>query len=149
MEQPVPDEPSPGSYHPGWALVCDDTASIRLLIRINLELAGFDVVEVGDGQAALDTLRSTADRPPGVVILDAQMEPGDGWWATEQIRGDARLRDLPVVMVSAALREHQRARAGQAGVDAFVGKPFDPDALVTLVEGYATHGRSFQSVDHP
>ena len=60
----------------GWVLVCDDTASIRLLMRINLELAGFEVLEAGDGQAALDLLAAhrTADPLP-VILLDAQMTP--------------------------------------------------------------------------
>ncbi len=149
MEQPVRDQRPGQADRPGWVLVCDDTESIRLLIRINLELAGFDVIEAEHGQAALDLLAEESDRRPGVVILDAQMEPRDGWWATEQIRQDSRLCDLPVVMVTAALRDHQRARAGRAGVDAFVGKPFDPDALVALVQGFAAEGRAFRSWGHP
>jgi CheY-like chemotaxis protein len=127
---------------PGWVLVVDDTDSIRLLIRINLELAGFLVVDRPDGQAAVDLLRGS-DPQPAVVVVDAQMEPRDGWWVVSWLREHEVTRHVPVVMVTAAVQDHERKRAGAVGVDAFVTKPFDPDELVALVEGFATHGRAF------
>jgi CheY-like chemotaxis protein len=133
----------------GWVLVCDDTESIRLLLRINLELAGFEVIEAADGEAALALLTAAGDNLPSVVILDAQMCPRDGWWAIKQIRRTPELADLPVVMVTAALQQHERDRASGAGMDAFVPKPFDPDALIDLVQGFAAEGRQFSSPDRP
>ncbi len=124
-----------------WILVCDDTVSIRLLIRINLELAGFQVLEAGDGESALTLLRANGNRLPAVLILDAQMRPMDGWEAMDEIRGDPDLRDLPVVMVTAALQQRERERSVDAGVDAFVAKPFEPEDLVELVAALATSGR--------
>ena len=124
-----------------WILVCDDTVSIRLLIRINLELAGYEVLEAGDGESALALLRASRDRLPAVLILDAQMRPMDGWEAIAQIRGDPALRELPVVMVTAALQQRERERSVAAGVDAFVAKPFEPEDLVELVTVLATSGR--------
>lgn len=140
---PVPDgargaAPAPP---PGWVLVCDDTASIRLLIRVNLELAGFAVLEATDGGAALRLLQQHVDRPPAAVIVDAQMSPLDGWWAAAQIRRSPRLSHVPVVMVTAALQQHEEQRAAAAGLDAFVGKPFDPGRVVELVRWFAAHGR--------
>ena len=123
-----------------WVLVCDDTVSIRLLIRINLELAGFEVREAGDGESALALLRGSRQRP-AVLILDAQMRPMDGWGAIAAIRDDPDLRDLPVVMVTAALQQRERERSVAAGVDAFVAKPFEPVDLVDLVTALATSGR--------
>ncbi len=131
----------PADGAPPWVLVCDDTVSIRLLIRINLELAGFEVREAGDGEGALALLRATRDRPPAVLILDAQMRPMDGWEAIAEIRSDPELHDLPVVMVTAALQQRERERSVAAGVDAFVAKPFEPEALVDLVGALATSGR--------
>src|SRR6476646_10656558 len=109
----------------GWVLVCDDTASIRLLMRINLELAGFEVLEAGDGQAA----------------LDVQMTPLDGWGAVAAIRADPALAHLPVVMVTASLQQREKERSIAAGVDAFVAKPFEPEDLVDLVGDLAVSGR--------
>jgi CheY-like chemotaxis protein len=125
----------------GWILVCDDTASIRLLMRINLELAGFEVVEVADGQAALELLDRNPDRLPAVVLLDAQMAPLDGWGAVAAIRSNPGLAHLPVVMVTASLQQQERQRSVAVGVDAFVAKPFEPEELVDLVSGLAVSGR--------
>jgi CheY-like chemotaxis protein len=125
----------------GWILVCDDTASIRLLMRINLELAGFEVLEAGDGQAALDLLDRNPDRLPAVILLDAQMAPLDGWEAVAAIRADPALAHLPVVMVTASLQQREKERSIAAGVDAFVAKPFEPEDLVDLVGDLAVSGR--------
>src|SRR3712207_4776408 len=115
-------------------IVCDDTAQIRRLIRLNLELEGFEVEEVADGSELLDVLQRSTTLP-GVITLDAHMAPRDGWWAIAQIRADPRLVDIPVLMVTASVQQHDRVQATQSGLDAFVPKPFDPEALVGLVAG--------------
>jgi len=130
-------------------LVVDDTDSIRLLIRINLELAGFLVVERSDGQEAVDLLEASTGSLPAVVVVDAQMEPRDGWWLVTWLRDRPGTRDVPVVMVTAAMQDHERKRAGAIGVDAFLTKPFDPDELVDLVDGYAGGGRGFDPGARP
>ena len=125
-------------------LVCDDTEPIRRLIRMNLELDGYRVEEVSDGEALLARLWDEEAELPGVVILDAQMEPRDGWWAISQIRVDRRFDDIPVVMVTASVQHHDRVQAAAAGLDAFVPKPFDPDYLVELVHGFMAEGREHE-----
>ena len=111
-------------------------------MRINLELAGFEVLEALDGQAALELLGRNPDRLPSVVILDAQMTPLDGWGAVAAIRGNQTLRHLPIVMVTASLQQREKERSITAGVDAFVAKPFEPEELVGLVGELAASGRS-------
>lgn len=133
--------PVPAGSGARWVLVCDDTSSIRLLIRINLELAGFEVLEASDGREALALLRRHPDRLPAVIVLDAQMRPMDGWTAIAAIRSDASLVDLPVVMVTAALQQREEERSAAAGVDAFLAKPFDPDDLVDVVVRLSEAGR--------
>lgn len=122
-------------------LVVDDTAQIRLLLRMVLELEGFVVEEAVDGLSCLDRLRDETLPRPDVVTLDAVMDPGDGWAAVRQIRSDAALADLPVVMITASVQAYQRARASAAGVDAFVAKPFDPDAVVDVLRAISSPGR--------
>lgn len=140
---------TPGSA--GRVLICDDTVNVRQLMRINLELDGFDVEETDDGAALLTSLIEHASREelPDVVVLDSQMHPHDGWWAIEAIRTNPALADVPVIMVTASLQHHDREQARAAGLDAFVGKPFDPDHLVSLVLGFRHHGRAFASQDRP
>ena len=122
-------------------LVVDDTSQIRLLIRLNLELEGHVVEEASDGDACLARLRDPALPRPDVLTMDAVMEPRDGWTTLADIRRDPALADLPVVMVTASVQAHQRARARAVGVDALVAKPFEPTSLVEVVERLAAGGR--------
>jgi CheY-like chemotaxis protein len=128
----------------GVVLVCDDTESIRRLLRINLELDGFEVLEACDGAAALGMLNALKDqdRLPNVVLLDAQMSPFDGWWALDQIRACPRLSKIPVLMATAEnVCEDKQAMLAR-GLDACIQKPFDPDAVLDLVAGYVREGRA-------
>ncbi|MFZ5870452.1 MAG: response regulator [Actinomycetota bacterium] len=122
-------------------LVVDDTPQIRLLLRLNLELEGFEVEEAGDGAACLERLRDAGRPLPQVVTLDAVMEPVDGWTAVQEIRRDPRLAHLPLVMITASVQAYQRARAQRAGVDAFVAKPFEPSAVVEMVRELSSSSR--------
>lgn len=125
-------------------LVVDDTAAIRLLLRLNLDLEGFEVVECSDGGEALALLRDTTLELPDVVTMDAVMEPLDGWATVAEIRRDPRLSHLPVVMITASVQAHHRALASRRGVDAFVDKPFEPMAVVGIVRSLAESGRPAQ-----
>jgi len=124
----------------GLIYVCDDTEQIRRLIRLNLELEGYDVEEQADGQELLERL-ATTDALPDVITLDAQMLPKDGWWAIARIRADERLAHIPVVMVTASVQQQDRIQAQGSGLDAFVAKPFDPLQLIDIVRGFMAAGR--------
>jgi CheY-like chemotaxis protein len=125
----------------GLVYVCDDTEQIRRLIRVNLELEGYDVREAADGEELVAALH-TLDRLPGVITIDAQMSPRDGWWTISQIRADPRLAHIAVIMVTASVQQHDRVQAQGSGLDAFVSKPFDPDHLIELVSGFMAEGRA-------
>jgi CheY-like chemotaxis protein len=126
----------------GRILVCDDTEQIRRLIRVNLELDGFEVVEADDGPAAMAILQDLAQPLPDVITLDAVMPRRDGWWMVSTIRADPRLANIPIVMVTASAQDSDRARAVEAAVDDFVTKPFDPEDLLTRVETLAAAHRA-------
>jgi CheY-like chemotaxis protein len=113
-------------------LVVDDTASIRFLIRTNMELAGFDVDEAVDGADCLEFLR-TSDILPDAITVDVMMPRLDGIATVSAIRADPRTREITIVMVTTQGHPADIQRAKQAGVDAYVTKPFDPDALVRTV----------------
>lgn len=131
-------ESADGGCH---VIVCDDTESIRQLIRINLELEGHLVTEVGSAQGLVDLLTRADVSPPDLVLLDAHMAPRDGWWAIGEIRRDPRLAGLPVVLVTAGIHGLDQGVVREAGFDAVFGKPFDPDDLIALVSRAAEHGR--------
>ena len=130
-----------GAGGSGRVLVIDDTEQIRHLIRVNLELEGYEVIEASDGQAALEMLRDTSQPLPDVITVDALMPRRDGWWTVSMIRSDPRLESIPIVMVTASVQHRHRAQAEQAAVDGFVAKPFEPDELLALIGILAVGGR--------
>ncbi|MGD9482332.1 response regulator [Streptomyces sp. TRM70308] len=109
----------------GRVLVADDSAVIRELITVNLELEGFEVLTAADGAVCLDLAHRLR---PDVITLDVAMPRLDGLRTAERLRADPRTRHIPVAVVSAC------TQLGAArGVDAFLAKPFDPGELVHLV----------------
>ena len=124
-------------------LVVDDDAVIRQLMRLNLELDGYEVVAAEDGEQALGLL---ASNDVDVVTLDVMMPRLDGWSACERLRADPALAWLPVVLVSARSQGEDRRRGEQAGADRYLTKPFDPEALVATVAEAVTLGRERRGV---
>ncbi len=110
-------------------LVVDDTDSIRLLIRTNLELAGFDIDEAVDGEACLEQL-AAAETLPDAITIDVMMPRLDGISTVASIRSDPRTANIAIVMVTTQNSQCDVQRATDAGVDHFLVKPFDPDELV-------------------
>jgi len=112
-------------------LVCDDEAVLRALIRASLDESAHDVVEAKDGEEALELARSA---PPDLILLDMMMPGRSGIEVLAELRGDARLAGVPVVMLTARTQEADRDAAAVAGATAFLAKPFSPLELTTLVE---------------
>ncbi len=123
-------------------LVCDDTEQIRKLIRVNLELDGYEVVEAGDGSSALEILRDAGRPLPDVITVDAVMPRRDGWWMVSRIRADPRLAAIPIIMVTASAQVSDREHAEQVAVDDFVAKPFDPEELLAKIVALAAARRA-------
>ncbi|GAA3641189.1 response regulator [Streptomyces chitinivorans] len=123
----------------GRILVVDDSEVIRQLIRVNLELEGFEVVTAADGAECLEIVERVR---PDVITLDVAMPRLDGLRTAERLRAGERTRGIPLAIVSACTRSElggERARA--AVVDAFVAKPFEPVELVRTVRRLAAGGR--------
>src|SRR5215210_5693626 len=114
----------------GRVLVVDDSAVIRQLITMNLELEGFEVVTAVDGQDALDKIDEVR---PDVMTIDVKMPRLDGFETVQRLRADPRIADIRVVMVSACAQESEVQRGHSVGVDAYLTKPFDPEGLVRTV----------------
>jgi CheY-like chemotaxis protein len=114
----------------GRVLVVDDSAVIRQLISVNLELEGFEVVTAVDGQDALDKIHEVA---PDVVTIDVMMPRLDGFDTVARLRADPRTSHLKIAMVTACAQESDIRKGHSVGVDAYVTKPFDPDSLVRTV----------------
>ena len=112
-------------------LVAEDDLASRELIREILEARGYEVVEVGDGQEAVQKI---AEKKPDLVLLDIQMPLLDGFGVLRQLRQDSRFASLPVVAVTAYAMQGDRAKALAAGFDAYLTKPLNAAALKKQIE---------------
>jgi CheY-like chemotaxis protein len=121
------------------ALVVDDSAVIRELIAVNLELEGFEVTMAGDGETALELARETQ---PDVITLDVMMPRMTGFEAVERLRADPETARVPVVMVTGRAQAADIARGEETGADAYLTKPFEPAELIEVVTRLARSHRS-------
>lgn len=110
-------------------LVVDDEPDLLAMLRLNLEVEGYDVVDAGDGATALERL--DADAGLDLVLLDMMMPVLDGWGVLERLR--ERPSAPPVVVVSAKSQPRDALRALELGAVDYVVKPFDLEALLDLV----------------
>jgi two-component system chemotaxis response regulator CheY len=112
-------------------LIVDDDPFIRKLIATTLEdVAGFELVEAGDG---VEAVTYASSNPPAIVFLDVNMPRLDGIAAAAQLRALPGTEATTIVMLTAAGAERERA-ARDAGADLFLTKPFSPLDLLRLVD---------------
>jgi two-component system, OmpR family, alkaline phosphatase synthesis response regulator PhoP len=110
-------------------LIADDDDPIRLLCKVNLELAGIDVLEAADGNEAVTLARRES---PDVAVLDVTMPGLDGWQVAEKLRNDPATRNIPLVFLTAVPPLH--AREGIARWQGkYIGKPFDAAELLAAI----------------
>lgn len=113
-------------------LVVDDYATMRRIVRNLLTQIGFsDVDEAADGASALQKLRETKF---GLVISDWNMEPMTGLQLLKEIRADAKLKDMPFIMVTAESKTENVIAAKQAGVNNYIVKPFNAETLKQKIQ---------------
>jgi two-component system phosphate regulon response regulator PhoB len=122
-------------------LIVDDEPSILDLVRFTLEDADVRVVEASDGAEALVLARRIK---PDLILLDVQMPRLNGLEVCRQLRREPALARTPIVMLTAAGQEADRARGREAGADEYLTKPFSPLALLALVEALVPETRSWR-----
>jgi CheY-like chemotaxis protein len=115
----------------GKVLVVDDDPFIRSLLAAWLQEAGYWVVTAADGQQALERVREVR---PDIILLDLTMPRLDGYGVVDWLRQRPETRGLPILVVSADVRAHQKL-AGLR-VEGILSKPFDLDEVLDRVEEY-------------
>jgi chemosensory pili system protein ChpA (sensor histidine kinase/response regulator) len=115
-------------------LVVDDSITVRRVTQRLLQREGYRVSLAADGLQALERLQQER---PTVVLSDIEMPRMDGFDLVRNIRSDARLADLPVIMITSRIAEKHREHARELGVDHYLGKPYSEDELLALVAHYA------------
>ena len=127
---------------PKWILLAEDNANdAELALRaLSVNQASGDVIVVCDGAEALDCLHRRGDYQgrhvsnPAVVMLDLKMPKVNGLEALQQIKTDARLKNIPVVMFTSSREETDVARSYEFGANAYVVKPVDFKQFISVVK---------------
>jgi len=112
-------------------LLVDDEPGLREAVKDYLETSNFNVQVASNANDAWDWMQQNT---PDLVISDIMMPQVDGYQFLKQLRDDTRFKTLPVIFLTAKGMTGDRIQGYQAGVDAYLPKPFDPDELVAIVE---------------
>jgi DNA-binding response OmpR family regulator len=110
-------------------LVVDDEPALLQMLKINLEIDGFDTFLASDGETALKRIQS---EEPDVVLLDIMMPVLDGWGVLEKL-AEMPLRKQPKVIIMTAKGDRDLAKGLELGASAYVSKPFDDVVLLDTI----------------
>jgi DNA-binding response OmpR family regulator len=120
-------------------LLVEDDERIRTSMRLSFEAEGYDVVEAGSGEQALDVVAAT---PPDLVLVDLMLPGMDGFECCRALRQGAA---VPIIMVTARTDTHDIVAGLEAGADDYVTKPFVPKELAARVRALLRRSRSDES----
>jgi two-component system phosphate regulon response regulator PhoB len=120
-------------------LVADDDMDIRDLVAFKLEQAGYEVVAVDNGLAALT---AATENPPDLVVLDVMMPGMSGIDVCRQLRQEQVTKALPIILLTARAQEGDVEVGFGAGADDYIVKPFSPRELVSRVEAVLARMRT-------
>jgi len=112
-------------------MVVDDSITMRKVTTRVLERAELDVITAKDG---LDAVEKLQEKVPDLMLLDIEMPRMDGYELATYMRNDARLKGVPIIMVTSRTGEKHRQRALEIGVERYLGKPYQEADLLRHVQ---------------
>jgi chemosensory pili system protein ChpA (sensor histidine kinase/response regulator) len=121
-----------------FALVVDDSITVRRVTQRLLERNGMRVMTAKDG---VDAMQIMQEHVPDVILLDIEMPRMDGYEVAAAVRADQRLSGVPIVMITSRVGEKHRARAIELGVDDYLGKPYQENQLLDAIEPLVSRRR--------
>ena len=123
----------------GRVLLVDDEPGLRDAVQAYLEDSGFTVDVAANAQIGLKKL---TDNPPELIISDIMMPRVDGYAFLEQVRSQEAYKHVPFIFLTAKGLTTDRIQGYNAGVDAYLPKPFDPDELVAIATNLLEKSRN-------
>jgi two-component system, OmpR family, alkaline phosphatase synthesis response regulator PhoP len=114
-------------------LIVDDELDLVETIRFPLELEGYKVLVSSNGEDALNQARREM---PHLILLDVMLPKLDGYKVCRLLKFDEKYKHIPILMLTAKVQEKDKAMGKDAGVDEYIGKPFDIDELVQKVKSH-------------
>ncbi len=109
----------------------DDDPTMVRLIKVNLKLNEYEVLEATSGEQALEII---SKEPLDLVVLDIMMPGVDGWQVLKHIRSREETKELPVILVTAKTQDSDVIRGWELGADEYIIKPFNPLLLVEVIK---------------
>ena len=112
-------------------LIVDDEKQLVSLVKLHMEMAGYEVLSAKDGEEALEIVRKES---PDLIILDLMIPKIDGWEVCRRIRAESKVGNIPIIMLSARTETEDKLKGYECGTDDYVTKPFSPRELVARVK---------------
>ncbi len=116
--------------HVATVLYVEDNSDNRLLVRRVLQAEGYQVLEAGSAQQALETVLTN---PPDLILMDINLPGVDGYTLTAQVKSIPSLSRIPIIALTANVMKGDRERFIEAGFDEYLAKPVDIDELLATV----------------
>ncbi|HED19498.1 MAG TPA: response regulator [Gammaproteobacteria bacterium] len=113
-------------------MVVDDSITVRKVTTRLLERNDMNVITAKDG---VDAVAKLQEHVPDIMLLDIEMPRMDGFELATHVRNEARLRDIPIIMITSRTGDKHRQRAMQIGVNRYLGKPFQESELLENIKG--------------
>jgi two-component system chemotaxis response regulator CheY len=111
-------------------LVVDDSASLRQVVNLTLQSAGYDVIEACDGKDALTKLDG---KKVHLIISDVNMPNMDGISLLKEVKKHPSYKFTPIIMLTTEAGENKKQEGQAAGAKAWVVKPFQPQQMLAAV----------------
>lgn len=134
---PLNPQSPPEMPMPATVLLADDDEDVRIIYSLGLQRRGFLTILARDGEEAL---RLATTLRPDVVVLDVDMPHLDGDEVIRALKAHGETAEMPAVLMTASREAGVRARAAEAGCDAFYVKPVSPRLLADAVHGLVRGG---------
>jgi len=127
-------------------MVVDDSLTVRKITSRMLTREGYEVATAKDG---VDGLKQLQDIHPDIILLDIEMPRMDGFEFARNVRADARMGKIPIIMITSRTADKHRNHAMEIGVNEYMGKPYQEDQLLALIRNYVGEsvGRAGDTAD--
>jgi len=119
-------------------LLADDSITIQKVVGIIFSNEDFELTVVDNGALALEKARETL---PAVMLVDALMPGRNGYEVCQEVRGDAVLKNIPLLLMTGAFEPFDENKARECGADDYISKPFESQQLVEKVKALLEIGK--------
>jgi len=112
-------------------LIVDDEQHVVDVVKMRLEVSGYEVIAAYDGQ---EGLRMARDEKPDLIILDVMLPKIDGYKICRMIKFDPKYKHTPIIMFTARAQESDMQLSKEVGADSYLTKPFEPKILMGKIK---------------